>query len=185
MPMPDGPIHVDFIAPAAHGLPGRLGLTIAPGKWRQGLDSASDTLVREDLLSLRDVHGAKVLVTLLEEFEMKRLAIPELLGVARHVGLRSLWFPIADVSVPSDLEETSSLVDGIVERMSRGETVVVHCLAGRGRSGTVAACCLVATGRAPSEAIRMVRRVRPGAVEVETQVEFVKRFARGRAGGHR
>ena len=85
--------------------------------------------------------------------------------------------------MPSDLEETTALVDGIVERMSRGETVVVHCLAGRGRSGTIAACCLVATGRAPAEAIRLVRKARPGAIEVESQVEFVKRFARGRAGG--
>ena len=183
--MPDAPIHVDFVEPKAHGLPGRLGLTVAPGRWRAGLDSASDRLVEDDLVYLRDFHGAKVLVTLLEEFEMKRLAIPELLDIARKVGLRSLWLPIADVSVPSDLEETSALVDGIVERMSRGETVVVHCLAGRGRSGTIAACCLVATGRAPAEAIRMVRKARPGAVEVESQLDFVKRFARGRAGGHR
>ena len=183
--MPDAPIHVDFVEPKAHGLPGRLGLTVAPGHWRPGLDSASDRLVEDDLVYLRDFYGTKVLVTLLEEFEMKRLAIPELLGVARKVGLRSLWFPIADVSVPSDLEEASALVDGIVERMSLGETVVVHCLAGRGRSGTIAACCLVATGRAPAEAIGMVRKVRPGAVEVASQVEFVKRFARGRTGGDR
>ena len=183
--MSDGTIHVDFVEPKAHGLSGRLGLTVAPGHWRPGLDSASDRLVEDDLVYLRDFYGAKVLVTLLEEFEMKRLAIPELLGVARKVGLRSLWLPIADVSVPSDLEETTALVDGIVERMSRGDTVVVHCLAGRGRSGTIAACCLVATGRAPAEAIRMVRKARPGAVEVESQMEFVKRFARGRAGGLR
>lgn len=181
--MPDAPIHVDFVEPKAHGLPGRLGLTVAPGRWRPGLDSASDRLVEDDLLHLRDFHGAKVLVTLLEEFEMKRLAIPELLDVARKVGLRSLWLPIADVSVPSDIEATTALIDGIVERMSRSETIVVHCLAGRGRSGTIAACCLVATGRAPAEAIRLVRKVRPGAVEVESQVEFVKRFARGLAGG--
>ena len=71
-------IRVDFLAPESHGLPGRLGLTIAPGKWRPGLDHASDTLVRDDLLRLRDFYGAKVLVTLLEEFEMKKLAIPEL-----------------------------------------------------------------------------------------------------------
>ena len=75
-------IRVDFLAPESHGLPGRLGLTIAPGKWRPGLDHASDTLVRDDLLRLRDFYGAKLLVTLLEEFEMKKLAIPELLSTA-------------------------------------------------------------------------------------------------------
>lgn len=139
--MPDSPIRVDFLAPDSHGLPGRLGLTIAPGKWRPGLDHASDTLVRDDLLRLRDFHGAKVLVTLLEEIE----------GAAK-------------------------LVDDIVDAMSAGENVVVHCRGGLGRSGTIAACFLVARGRAPGEAIRLVRSARPGAVEVRDQEDFVQRF---------
>jgi protein-tyrosine phosphatase len=79
------------------------------------------------------------------------------------------------------MDATVTLVEGIVGHMRRGETVVVHCRGGLGRSGTIAACCLVATGRDPVEAIRMVRKARPGAVEVESQVDFVKRFARGRA----
>jgi predicted protein tyrosine phosphatase len=183
--MTENPIHVDFLAPETHGLPGRLGLTVAPGKWRPGLDSASDDLVRDDLLHLRDGHGAKVLVTLLEEFEMRKLAIPELLPMAKRLRLRSIWFPIQDVSVPSDMDATVTLVEGIIGPMQRGEAVVVHCRGGLGRSGTIAACCLVARGREPVEAIRMVRKARPGAVEVESQVDFVKRFARGRAGGRR
>src|SRR5512137_255876 len=125
MTMPDSSIRVDFLAPESHGLPGRLGLTIAPGKWRPGLDHTSDTLVRDDLLRLRDFYGAKVLVTLLEEFEMKKLAIAKLRPTARRLQLRSLWFPIPDVTAPSDMEGTAKLVDDIVDAMSTGETVVV------------------------------------------------------------
>jgi protein-tyrosine phosphatase len=176
--MPDGSIHVDFLAPEAHGLPGRLGLTIAPGKWRPGLDHASDTLVRDDLLHLRDSLDVTVLVTLLEEFEMRKLAIPELLPVAKKLRLRSIWFPIPDVTAPSDLDATVALVEDIVGHMRRGETVVVHCRGGLGRSGTIAACVLVSLGRSPREAIRMVRRARPGAVEVAEQETFVARFAK-------
>ena len=175
--MPDGTIRVDFLAADSHGLPGRLGLTIAPGKWRPGLDSASDDLVRDDLLHLRDFHGAKVLVTLLEEFEMRKLAIPELLSTAKKLRLRSIWFPIPDVSVPSNLVATVALVEDIVGHMRRGETVIVHCRGGLGRSGTIAACCLVALGRAPGAAIRLVREARPGAVEVESQELFVAQCA--------
>ena len=181
--MADDSIHVDFLAADSHGLPGRLGLTIAPGKWRPGLDHASDTLVRDDLLRLRDFYGAKVLVTLLEEFEMKKtLAIPELLQTARRLKLRSLWFPIPDVTAPSEIEGVATLVDDIVDAMSTGETVVVHCRGGLGRSGTIAACCLVARGRRPVEAIELVRAARPGAVEVRDQEDFVARFAKWRFG---
>lgn len=175
-------IRVDFLAPADHGLPGRLGLTIAPGKWRPGLDHASDTLVRDDLVRLRDFYGTNVLVTLLGEFEMKRLAIPGLLATAKRVGLRSLWFPIPDVTAPVDMDGAVRLVDGIVEAVSRAETVVIHCRGGLGRSGTIAACCLVARGRDPGEAIALVRAARPGAVEVRDQEDFVARYARARRG---
>ena len=170
-------IRVDFLAPENHGLPGRLGLTIAPGKWREGLDAASDHLVRDDLVRLRDQYGARVLVTLLEEFEMKQLGIPELLRVARRMRFRVLWFPIPDVTAPSDLEATATLVGQIVDALAAGETVVVHCRGGLGRSGTIAACCLVARGRAPAEAIAMVRAARLGAIEVRAQEDFVGQFA--------
>jgi len=177
MTMAEGAIRVDFLPPGTHGLPGRLGLTIAPGKWRPGLDHASDSLVRDDLLRLRDFYGAKVLVTLLEEFEMKKLAIPELLPTAHRLRLRSLWFPIPDVTAPSDLDGAARLVDDILGAMSSGETVVVHCRGGLGRSGTIAACCLAARGRDPTEAIELVRAARPGAVEIRDQEAFVERFA--------
>ena len=176
--MPDNAIYVDFLAPESHGLPGRLGLTIAPGKWRPGLDHASDSLVRDDLFRLRDFYGAKVLVTLLEEFEMRKFAIPKLLSIAKKVELRSIWFPIPDVSVPADMDATVAVVEAIVGHIREAETVVVHCRGGLGRSGTIAACCLVARGRKPVEAIELVRTARPGAIEVRDQEAFVDRFAR-------
>jgi len=176
--MPDAPIHVDFLDLDSHGLPGRLGLTVAPGRWRAGLDSASDTLVRDDLLQLRDVHGAKVLVTLLEDFEMTKLGISQLLPTAKRLRLQSIWFPIPDMTAPSDVAATVALVEAIVGHMAKGETVVVHCRGGLGRSGTVAACVLVARGRSPHEAIRLVRSARPGAVEMADQEAFVARNVR-------
>jgi protein-tyrosine phosphatase len=117
-----------------------------------------------------------VLVTLLEEFEMARYAIPDLRAEVMRAGLRSLWLPIPDMSVPDSMEDVAALVTDFLDRMAAGDTVVVHCLGGLGRSGTIAACCLVARGLAPAKAIAAVRAARPGAVEVESQVRFVERF---------
>jgi hypothetical protein len=52
----------------------------------------------KDLARLRDVYGTKFLVTLLEQFELKRASIPTLRQRLKRAGMMSLWFPIADVA---------------------------------------------------------------------------------------
>jgi len=175
-----GSIHVDFVEREAHGLSGQLGLTSAPGCVRPGRDPSSDRLLAEDLERLRDHYRARALVTLLEDAEMRRLCIPRLREVAERIGLKSLWLPIPDGWVPAEVGPVSELADRVLAHMASGETVVVHCRAGLGRTGMVAACCLVARGRTASEAVRIVRRTRPGTVEFKAQSEFVGRFARHR-----
>jgi protein-tyrosine phosphatase len=44
----------------------------------------------------------------------------------------------------------------IVERLERGEGVLMHCALGQGRAGTMAACVLVALGQDPDQAVRTV-----------------------------
>jgi protein-tyrosine phosphatase len=170
------PIRVDFVDPKAHGLPGRLGLTIAPGKSGRGVYASWDRDLAKDLARLRDAYGTQVLVTLLESFEMERASIPKLRQSARRAGMRSLWFPIADVSTPHFPDDPIPLVRDIVGHLTAGDTVVVHCMGGLGRSGTIAACVLAARGLEPGRAVEVVRAARPGALETAAQVAFVGRF---------
>ncbi|NEP83332.1 MAG: hypothetical protein F6K39_37480, partial [Okeania sp. SIO3B3] len=51
------------------------------------------------------------------------------------------------------------------------------CQAGLGRTGTVAACCLVALGYSAVEAIALVRQTRQYTIETKQQENFVFRFA--------
>ena len=56
--------------------------------------------------------------------------------------------------------------------------MVVTCMGGLGRSGTVAACYLVAAGTSPDAAIAAVRSARgPCALETIAQEDFVVTFA--------
>lgn len=48
---------------------------------------------------------------------------------------------------------------GVVELVSRGEGVLVHCHAGRGRTGTVIGCTLVLMGHDPEEVVDYLHRV--------------------------
>jgi protein-tyrosine phosphatase len=171
------PILVDFVPREALHLPGRLGLTIAPGRARLDPTGDWDRQLDDDLARLRDVFRASVLVTLLERLEMERVGIPDLLRRAAQSGFETLWFPVPDFWVPDSIERTAELVRAILDRLATRRVVVVHCLGGLGRSGTIAACCLAARGAGPEEAIAIVRQARPGAVQNEAQEAFVRRFA--------
>jgi hypothetical protein len=168
-------MRVDFVPGSDHGLPGRLGIAEAPGRWRPGREGADD-LVGMDVGLLRKGHGADVVVTLMEEQEMEQLGLGGLRGVLRRAGVASYWFPVAARSAPTSLASTARLVTRILRSLRRAETVVLHCAGGLGRSGTVAACCLVGAGKAPAAAIESVRTVRPGAIDVPDQVRFVEAY---------
>ena len=171
-------LRVDFLPRRAHGLPGRLGLTGAPGRWWPGRDLDPPVLVERDLARLRDRYHASTLVTLMEEAELRAHGLDGLLGEVRRAGLESLWLPIPDMGAPASFEQARTLVERILERMERRRTVVLHCLGGLGRSGTIAACVLAVRGREPGEALRLVRRARPGSVQTDEQEAFVVAFGR-------
>jgi protein-tyrosine phosphatase len=155
---------------------GRLGFCPAPGRWRFSVAAEPGRLLDEDLSSLR-AFGTTVLVVLLEEEEMARIGLAGLREQARRAGLEVLWFPFRDNTAPSDVDATALLVQQILERLAVGRTVVVHCHGGVGRSGTIAAACLVASGADPARALEIVRRERPAAATAPGQAEFVHAFA--------
>jgi len=168
---------VAFLPEHAHGLPGRLGFAPAPGRWPHDPRLGPDQTLEADLACLRDTCGAGVLVTLLEEDEMWRIGLGGLLDGVRSAGLETLWLPIADDTAPSDIVEAARLVGRILDHLAAGRTVVIHCHAGIGRSGTLAACCLVGAGADPRRAIELVREARRGAATAPGQEAFVHEFA--------
>jgi hypothetical protein len=62
----------------------------------------------------------------------------------------------------------------VTELVSRGEGVVVHCVGGTGRTGTVLACALRRLGRSANDAIATVRQYRPHWPESPSQEQVVR-----------
>ena len=169
---------MDFLAPEVLGTPGRLGLTGAPGAgggaWF-GMDP--DTALRRDLEGIRHRYGTQTLVTLMPLDELDRFGLASLPELVRRSGMTWLHLGIVDMSVPLDAHAFDSVVDELARRLCDGETVVVHCLGGFGRSGTLASAVLARLGRDAEAAIAAVRAARQGAVQTAEQEAFVAAYA--------
>ena len=81
--------------------------------------------------------------------------------------------PIPDM-MPPDITQIKTFCDIAIEARKQSKVVYVHCLAGRGRTGTMMACLLVYHENMPaSEAIERVRELMPGSIESDAQAETV------------
>ena len=167
------PLQIAVVVPF-HGA-GRIGITFCPGKKQVSAASGSwDRDLAIDLDAVAD-WGATVVTTLIEDAEIKALGVA---GIGKAVAARHMeWLhlPIVDVSVPSARFEAEWQIAGerLRARLRDGFDVLVHCKGGLGRAGTIAARLMVELGVEPAEAVAIVRKARPGAIETLAQENYV------------
>lgn len=124
----------------------------------------------------------RLAVVLLTASEMRCFYRFDLCGLYRGAGVEPLHYPVEDGSIPGDLGSFHRLVKTVHRRLATGK-VLVHCNAGLGRTGVVAAGLLVFAGSGPHGAISSIRKVRNGALENRVQEEFIHRYHRAVSGG--
>ncbi len=171
------PITVDFLPADQVPWAGKVGLTFAPGKKHQGMHFMWNRNLYQDLDRLRNDYQTDVLVSLIESHEFEAVQISNLTSEAQNRGMETCWFPIPDMSVPTSMNELILLVQKILQKTQQNQTVVIHCMGGLGRTGMVAACCLVAWNYDPKEAIKIVRETRQYAIETQQQEDYIWKFA--------
>jgi protein tyrosine/serine phosphatase len=171
------PLRVDFLPAEVVPMPGRMGLTFAPGKCQLGGSGYWERDLDKDLIRLREYYRTDILVSLIEEHEFEELKIRTLRERAKEHGIEILWFPIRDMSVPVAVRPYAKLIETILDALRAGKTIVAHCMGGLGRTGLVAASTLVALGLSPDEALRAVRAARSGSLGMHEQVEYVNQFS--------
>lgn len=97
----------------------------------------------------------------------------------REVPLPSEWFDSGDIDYmhlrvedfgAPTVEELDEAVDFIDKKISSGRPVLVHCAAGKGRTGAVLAAYMVKKQNLTArQAIEKIRIMRPGSVQSITQ----------------
>lgn len=157
------------------GLPGQIGLTILPGR-KAGARRGAATFDRDLEADMRDIAewGPSLILTLLEPHEARELGVPDI-ATAIPPGIEHRWLPIVNRSVPDQawLARWRPVAKDVVARLRRGERVLLHCRAGRGRAGLVAGLLLRDCGLGGEEAVRWVREASHGALEHRRQQRFV------------
>ncbi len=163
-------------------IPGRkgiIGMSACPGiRLDAGKRVNPQKNLKRDIQAYQE-WGATGVVTLNESDELDNLGLADLGEYLVAAGFWWRHLPIVDMNVPVGNFEDTWKVEGqqICASLAAGELVILHCLAGLGRTGMMAARLLVDMGFAPDKAIAMVRQVRPRAIQTTPQAEYVHQFA--------
>ena len=166
------PLQIAFVETPGNG---RIGMTFCPGKHDpKAMTGPWDRDMRTDLAAITN-WDAIALVTLMESDELDLLGVSGLGDMALSQGLDWYHLPIQDVSVPNIAFEAQWVDAGraLRSQLLVGQSIVVHCRGGLGRTGMVAARLLVELGEKPVTALYRVRAARPGAVETVEQEQYV------------
>jgi len=140
---------------------GRLGLMRAPGQ-PGDLDRIG-------------AFAPRMVISLTESPEMAELGLSSLRADLGARGIAHAHLPIPDFGIPSQATMAlwRALSPKVQAQIDAGGGVLIHCRAGLGRSGTMAALVLIERGMAADAAIAAVRQARPGAIETAGQERWL------------
>ena len=135
----------------------------------------------EDKLAAMAYPLAEVAFTLLHDMGIRSILnlseMPYPYETPAAIGMLTRHIPVPDFTAPT-LQQAQEAVAMISSCLENHRPVAVHCLAGLGRTGTMLACYLVATGTSASSAIMRIRQWRPGSIETLEQEAVVYEYER-------
>ena len=147
-----------------------IGLTILPGRKDRKRD------LNEDIKTIQS-EGISAVLCLISRDEMHEYGLENLLEEYQRSGLEVYHLPILDQGVCS-VEDANTTLKWMRSFLQREEKVLIHCVGGLGRSGTMASIYFKKYfGMDAKSAVELVRNHRSKrAVESKIQLEFIEKF---------
>ena len=167
------PLRIDTVVVAEAG--GIIGMTLCPGRRdKLSIEGTWERDLSADMATVLAWEPA-LIITLVENFEFRLLGVPSFAVAMLEANLPWRHLPIRDAGVPDASFEEAWLTTGHEARavLKRGGRVLLHCRAGLGRTGMIAARLLVELGSMPKSAIADVRNARSGTIETQAQERHV------------
>ena len=165
----------DFVQPK--DVKGKIFLTCFPG--REGVEILyKDSIFLTDLDNF--IHlGCNTILSLVEDSEFEKLCDKKnFVRTIYSKNLKWMHMPIEDLKAPdrqfNEKWQTTKVL--LKNDLIEGKNIVVHCMGGKGRSGTIAAILLIEFGEDNKKAMEIVRKKRKGAIETKEQEEFILNY---------
>src|SRR5207253_275977 len=148
-----------------------------PGKLAMAARAQGGKWLRNELANWRR-EGVHTVLSLLTPEDQRVL---DLVHEGREVeanGMEFWSFPIRDHDVPHSNVQLAKVLEALDKELESGNNVVLHCFAGIGRSGLVAACLLVTKGLDSKTAMKRVSDARGIQLpETAEQRRWIDHFA--------
>uniref|UniRef100_A0A8C8R9V4 Phosphatidylglycerophosphatase and protein-tyrosine phosphatase 1 n=1 Tax=Pelusios castaneus TaxID=367368 RepID=A0A8C8R9V4_9SAUR len=126
---------------------------------------------------LVEEENVRAVLTLNEEYETRFLCCS--IQEWEEMGVEQLRLSTVDLTGVPTLENLQKGVDFVLKHRECGNSVFVHCKAGRSRSATMVAAYLIQLYHwSPQEAIEAIARIRPHILVRPRQIQVLERFHR-------
>ena len=130
-----------------------------------------------DIEIIKDLDISCV-ASLVGKDELTELGVKNLSENISSQNIKFIQFEIKNFGIPTttQYEELKSFINEIKDNIISGKNVFVHCMAGLGRTGMIAALVLAKLGISINQSITIIRDTRPGSIETAEQEGFVRNF---------
>lgn len=158
-------LRIDFLKFANKG---SIGMTILPGRKDRNRNLIEDIQVIKE----SKVHKIYSLIT---ESEYEDYGVKNIKWAYEEAGLEFDSYPILDQGIPNS-KTMDLLLDDMNKNLMNQKNILIHCVGGLGRSGTIVAAYLMKYEKSSAkDAIQLVRSIRSKrAVESKEQLNFLR-----------